>query len=67
MAGFDLNAAGFVIVGLFVVTWVVALAVWHFGHVEERWSAELRGHEDFEAEAFDELEFGPDTTARPAA
>jgi high-affinity nickel-transport protein len=34
---FNLNSAGFYIVGLFVVTWLVALAIWHFGHVEERW------------------------------
>jgi len=38
----DLNMVGYVIVGLFVVTWAVALAVWHFGHVEERWSARLQ-------------------------
>lgn len=65
LSGFDLNAAGFVIVGLFVATWVVALGVWHFGHVEERWSAKLTGHEAFEAEAFDELEYGPGTPSRP--
>jgi high-affinity nickel-transport protein len=34
---FNLNHAGFIIVGLFVVTWVVALAVWRFGDVEGRW------------------------------
>ena len=38
--GFNLNRAGFVIVGLFVVTWVVALCVWHFGKVEHRWELE---------------------------
>jgi nickel/cobalt transporter (NiCoT) family protein len=65
LSGFDLNAAGFVIVGLFVATWVVALGVWRFGHVEERWSARLQGHETFEAEAFDELEYGPGTPSRP--
>jgi high-affinity nickel-transport protein len=32
---------GFFIVGLFVLTWAVALAVWHYGKVEERWSAGL--------------------------
>ena len=37
-ANFNINHAGYVIVGLFVVTWAIALAVWHFGHVEERWS-----------------------------
>ena len=30
MANFNINEAGFFIVGLFVVTWVVALAVWRF-------------------------------------
>jgi high-affinity nickel-transport protein len=33
----DLNLLGYVIVGLFVVTWAVAVAVWRFGHIEERW------------------------------
>jgi high-affinity nickel-transport protein len=36
---FNINTAGFVIVGLFVVTWGVALAIWHFGHIEEKWDA----------------------------
>ena len=30
---------GFAIVGLFVVDLVVALAVWKFGRIEEKWSA----------------------------
>jgi nickel/cobalt transporter (NiCoT) family protein len=34
---FNINTAGFFIVGLFVATWVVALSIWHFGHVEARW------------------------------
>ena len=33
-----LNTAGYVIVGLFVVTWVAAAAVWHFGHFEQKWA-----------------------------
>jgi high-affinity nickel-transport protein len=37
LEGIDINSLGFVIVGLFLVTWAVALAVWHFGHIEERW------------------------------
>ncbi len=41
VAGLDLNSVGFAIVGLFVLTWVVALAVWRFGRIEERWSAGL--------------------------
>ena len=39
MANFDLNKAGFVIVGIFVLTWAVALSVWHFGHLEQKWEA----------------------------
>ncbi|MGI8711861.1 MAG: HoxN/HupN/NixA family nickel/cobalt transporter [Solirubrobacteraceae bacterium] len=37
----NINVLGFVIVGLFVATWAIALAIWHFGHIEERWSAHL--------------------------
>jgi high-affinity nickel-transport protein len=37
----DINLIGFLIVGMFVATWAIALAVWHFGHIEERWSANL--------------------------
>ncbi|HVW80265.1 MAG TPA: HoxN/HupN/NixA family nickel/cobalt transporter [Mycobacteriales bacterium] len=39
MASFNINTAGFVVVGLFVAVWAVALAVWHFGDVEGRWQA----------------------------
>ncbi|MCU1595749.1 MAG: high-affinity nickel-transport protein [Frankiales bacterium] len=35
--GFDLNTAGFWIVGLFVVIWAGALLLWRFGRIEERW------------------------------
>ena len=42
-AGFNINSAGFTIVGLFVGVWVFALGYWRFGRVEERWeSAALR-------------------------
>jgi high-affinity nickel-transport protein len=37
----DINLLGFIIVGMFAATWAIALSVWHFGHIEERWSAEL--------------------------
>src|ERR1700761_1535037 len=39
--GIDLNVLGFLIVGLFVATWAIALAIWHFGHIEERRSADV--------------------------
>ena len=38
MASLDLEFVGFAIVGLFVVTWAVAVAVWRLGRIEERWS-----------------------------
>jgi high-affinity nickel-transport protein len=41
VGGLDLNLVGYVIVALFVGTWVLALAVWRFGRIEERWSATL--------------------------
>jgi high-affinity nickel-transport protein len=41
VAGLDLNYVGFAIVGLFALTWVIALAVWRFGKIEEKWSAHL--------------------------
>jgi high-affinity nickel-transport protein len=34
----NLDYVGFVIVGLFVVTWAVALVVWRVGRIEERWT-----------------------------
>jgi high-affinity nickel-transport protein len=40
-AGLDLNLVGYLIVGLFVLTWAVSLAVWRFGRIEERWSARV--------------------------
>jgi high-affinity nickel-transport protein len=39
LSSIDLNTVGFWIVGVFVVTWVIALAVWRFGRIEQRWSA----------------------------
>jgi high-affinity nickel-transport protein len=42
MADFDINKAGFVIVGMFIITWAAALTFWKFGHVEEKWSARLK-------------------------
>ncbi|WP_459550219.1 Nickel transporter NicT [Nocardia sp. X0981] len=37
----DLGAMGFIIVGLFVLTWAIAVAVWRFGDVERRWQRAL--------------------------
>ena len=34
----DMNTVGLAIVVLFVVTWTVALAVWRFARIEEKWA-----------------------------
>jgi high-affinity nickel-transport protein len=36
---FDINRAGFIIVGMFVATWTISLAVWRFARIEDRWTA----------------------------
>jgi nickel/cobalt transporter (NiCoT) family protein len=41
LAGVDLNYVGYAIVGLFVITWILALGVWRFGKIEQKWSAHL--------------------------
>ena len=34
---FDINKAGFIVVGLFIAIWVASLGIWRFGKVESRW------------------------------
>lgn len=43
VSAFDLNNFGFVIVGLFVVTWVCAFTYWKVSGVEQRWRTEPTG------------------------
>lgn len=43
-ASFNLNSAGYIIVGLFATVWIIALALWRFGRIEERWHD--RAHEE---------------------
>jgi len=45
MYNFNINTAGFVIVGLFIVTWAAAVLVWRYGRIEEKWSARLQAGE----------------------
>jgi high-affinity nickel-transport protein len=42
----DLNLLGYVIVGMFLATWAIAVSVWHYGHIEERWTAHVRDNRD---------------------
>ncbi len=37
LEGININQLGLIIVVMFVATWIVALLVWHLGHIEERW------------------------------
>ncbi|WP_262491131.1 HoxN/HupN/NixA family nickel/cobalt transporter [Mycobacterium simiae] len=41
IAGINLDYAGYGIVALFVVSWAIAVAVWRFGRIEQRWSTDL--------------------------
>ena len=50
IASLDLGYVGFGIVGLFLLTWAVAAAVWRFGEVEQRWTGASQGHDAVPAE-----------------
>jgi high-affinity nickel-transport protein len=39
VSGLDLNYVGYAIGAIFVLTWAGALAIWHLGRIEEKWSA----------------------------
>jgi high-affinity nickel-transport protein len=41
IAAIPLNYAGYGIVGLFLLSWIAAVAIWRFGRIEQKWSAEL--------------------------
>ncbi len=45
VARINLDYAGYAIVGLFIASWLVALAIWRFGHIEERWSNSVVGRD----------------------
>jgi high-affinity nickel-transport protein len=38
VAGIDINILGYIIAGLFALTWTLAIAIWRLGRIEERWS-----------------------------
>ncbi|SOJ54423.1 High-affinity nickel transport protein [Mycobacterium simulans] len=38
LGGLNLNAVGFVVVGLFVTAWAIALLIWRYGRIEEKWT-----------------------------
>ena len=38
----NVNTLGFIIVGMFVATWAIALVVWRFARIEERWTSSVK-------------------------
>lgn len=38
LAALDLEVVGYLVVALFVATWLGALAVWRYGRIEQRWA-----------------------------
>jgi nickel/cobalt transporter (NiCoT) family protein len=42
MFNFNINTAGFAIVGLFIITWAAAVLIWRYGRIEEKWGARLQ-------------------------
>ncbi len=42
ISGINLDHVGFVIVGIFIVTWIVAILTYRVGNIEEKWTAHLR-------------------------
>jgi high-affinity nickel-transport protein len=39
IAALSLDDVGYLIVIVFAVTWAIAVAVWRYGRIEERWTA----------------------------
>ena len=42
IANINLDYVGYAIVLLFVLTWLIAITIWKYGRIEEKWSADLR-------------------------
>ena len=43
IANANLDYVGYAIVILFVMTWLIAITIWKYGRIEEKWSAGLQG------------------------
>jgi high-affinity nickel-transport protein len=37
ISDFNLNSAGYIITAVFVIVWLIAILIWHYGKIEERW------------------------------
>ena len=62
-ASFNLNSAGYIIVALFAVVWIAALAIWRYGNIEERWHDKAHEAQLMRGESSDHtkagIELGP--------
>jgi high-affinity nickel-transport protein len=43
IANLDLNTVGYLVVGLFIVVWAVAISIWRFAGLETRWEPAVAG------------------------
>jgi nickel/cobalt transporter (NiCoT) family protein len=41
IANINLDFVGYIIVGLFIASWLIAISIWRFGRIEQRWSTSL--------------------------
>lgn len=48
ISGLNLNLVGYLIVGLFILTWVIALLTWRYARIEEKWTTTIRRTESGE-------------------
>jgi high-affinity nickel-transport protein len=44
IAALDFGVLGYLIVGLFLLVWVLSVGIWKFGRLEERYSIRLSPH-----------------------
>ena len=44
VSSINLNYVGFIIVGMFVATWTIALLYWRLANVEDRWSGTINAN-----------------------
>jgi len=55
---FNINRAGFIIVGMFVAVWGFALLLWRFGNIEQRWHDKAHAAQFARGESTDHVAAG---------
>jgi len=60
---FNLNQAGYIIVAAFAIVWLIAIAVWRYGRIEQRWHKRAHAAQRARGEETDHvaagIELGP--------